>query len=74
VVGQVAARFESRWGEFTALFLPRHHSAACGGDVLVQVSPAGEPGSGKTAARVQVWAVAAGSLIRVAGWDRPDWT
>ena len=35
----------------------------------MHVSPAGEPGSGTAAARVQVWAVVAGSLIRVAGWD-----
>ena len=43
--------------------------AACGGDVLVHVSPAGEPGDGTPAARVQVWAVVAGSLVRVAAWD-----
>jgi hypothetical protein len=65
----VTAAEARRGGEFTALFLPRHRPAACGGDVLVHVSPAGEPGDGTPAARVQVWAVVAGSLVRVAGWD-----
>ena len=65
----VTAAEARRGGEFTALFLPRHRPAACGGDVLVHVSPASEPGSGTTAAKVQVWAVVAGSLVRVAGWD-----
>ncbi len=65
----VTAAEARRGGEFTALFLPRHRPAACGGDVLVHVSPAGEPGSGTPAAKVQVWAVVAGSLVRVAGWD-----
>ena len=37
--------------------------------MLVHVCPAGELDGGTAAARVQVWAVAAGSLIRVAGWD-----
>ena len=41
---------------------------ACGGDVLVQLGPAGKPDE-TAAARVQVWAVAAGSLVCVAGWD-----
>jgi hypothetical protein len=55
-------------GELAGLFLPGNRPVACGGDVLVHVRPAGEPDGG-TAARVQVWAVAAGSLVRVAGWD-----
>ena len=63
----VTAAEPRRGGNFTALFLPRQHPAACGGDVLVHVSPAGEPG--ETAARVAVWAVVAGSLVRVAAWD-----
>ena len=54
--------------EFTALFLPRQHPAACGGDVLVHVSPAGEPGEDGRPGW-QVWAVVAGSLVRVAAWD-----
>ena len=65
----VTAAEARRGGEFTALFLPRHRPAACGRDVLVHVSPAGEPGDGTPAAMVQVWAVVAGSLVRVAGWD-----
>jgi hypothetical protein len=65
----VTAAEARRGGEFTALFLPRHRPAACGGDVLVHVSPAGEPGGGTTAAKVEVWAVVAGSLVRVAAWD-----
>jgi len=65
----VTAAEARRGGEFTALLLPRHRPAACGGDVLVHVSPAGEPGSGTTTTKVQVWAVVAGSLVRVAGWD-----
>ncbi len=65
----VTAAEPRRGGQFTALFLPRQHPAACGGDVLVHVSPAGEPGGETPAARVQVWAVAAGSLVRVAAWD-----
>ncbi len=63
----VTAAEPRRGGEFTALFLPRQHPAVCGGNVLVHVSPAGEPG--ETAARVAVWAVVAGSLVRVAAWD-----
>jgi hypothetical protein len=63
----VTAAEPRRGGNFTALFLPRQHPAASGGDVLVYVSPAGEPG--ETAARVAVWAVVAGSLVRVAAWD-----
>ena len=65
----VTAAEPRRGGEFTALFLPRQHPAACGGDVLVHVSHAREPGGGTPAAGVQVWAVVAGSLVRVAAWD-----
>ena len=65
----VTAAEARRGGEFTALVLPRHQPTACGGDVLVHAAPAGEPGSGTTAAKVQVWAVVAGSLVRVAAWD-----
>jgi hypothetical protein len=65
----VTAAEARRGGEFTALFLPAHRPVACGGDVLVHVSPAGEPGSGTTAAKARVWAVVAGALVRVAGWD-----
>jgi hypothetical protein len=65
----VTAAEARRGGEFTALLLPRHQPTACGGDVLVHAAPAGEPGSGTTAAKVQVWAVVAGSLVRVAAWD-----
>jgi len=59
-----------RGGEFTALFLPRR-PVACGGDVLVHIAPHGteDTGPAPAAAGVQVWAVAAGSLVRVAGWD-----
>jgi hypothetical protein len=63
----VTAAEPRRGGNFTALFLPRQHPVACGGDVLVHVSPADE--TGETAARVAVWAVVAGSLVRVAAWD-----
>ena len=52
-----------RGGEFTALFLPRRRPLACGGDVLVRIAPAA------AVAVAEVWAVAAGSLVRVAGWD-----
>jgi hypothetical protein len=61
-----------RGGEFTALFLPRTRPRANGGDILLRIAPGASraeehwPGP---AARVQVRAVAAGSLIRVAGWD-----
>ena len=62
-----------RGGEFTALFLPRRRPAACGGDVLVRIAPpehaAGDTGPAATAARAEVWAVAAGSPARVASWD-----
>lgn len=56
-------------GQLAGLFLPGNRPVACGGDVLVHVRPASEPDGGTAAARVQVWAVAAGSLVRVAGWD-----
>jgi hypothetical protein len=65
----VTAAEPRRGGEFTALFLPRQHPVACGGDVLVRVGPADEPGGEMPAAGVQVWAVVAGSLVRVAAWD-----
>ena len=55
-------------GELAGLFLPGNRPVAFGGDVLVHLRPASEPDSG-TAVRVQVWAVAAGSVVRVAGWD-----
>ena len=61
-----------RGGEFTALFLPRTRPRANGGDVLLRIAPgtsqAEEHWPGP-AARVQVQAVVAGSLIHVAGWD-----
>ena len=55
-------------GELAGLFLARYRPVAGGGDVLVHLRPAGLP-DGEAAARVQVWAVVAGSLVRVAGWD-----
>ena len=65
----VTAAEPRRSGEFPALFLPRQHPAACGGDVLVHVSPPASRAGETPAARVQVWAVVAGSLVRVAAWD-----
>ena len=69
----VTAAEARRGGEFTALFLPRRRPVACGGDVLVRVAPrehvAGDTGPAPAVAGVEVWAVAAGSLLRVAGWD-----
>ena len=66
---QVTTAEARRGGEFTALFLPRRRPAACGGDVLVRIAPR-EHAAGDTApAGAEVWAVAAGSLVRVAGWD-----
>jgi hypothetical protein len=56
-------------GELAGLFLPRYRPVACGGDVLVHLRPASTLDGGTAAARVQVWAVAARSLVRVASWD-----
>ena len=56
-------------GELAGLFLPGNRLMACGGDVLVHVRPASQSGGGMAAVRVQVWALAAGSLVRVASWD-----
>jgi hypothetical protein len=56
-------------GELAGLLLPENRPVACGGDVLVHVRPANELDGGTAAVRVQVWAVAAGSLVCVAGWD-----
>ena len=65
-----------RGGEFTALFLPRTRPRASGGDVLLHVAPGRGEGNVEQwpvpSARVRVWAVAAGSLILMAGWDRLD--
>ena len=63
-----------RGGEFTALFLPRTRPLASGGDVLLHIAPGRGEGDveQRPVARVRVWAVAAGSLILVAGWDRLD--
>jgi len=58
-----------RGGEFTALFLPRRRPLACGGDVLVRIAPREHTAPAEAAAGAEVWAVAAGSLVRVAGWD-----
>lgn len=63
-------------GEFTALFLPRTRPQASGGDVLLRIAPGRGEGDAEQwpvlSVRVRVWAVAAGSLILVAGWDRLD--
>jgi hypothetical protein len=59
-------------GELSGLLLPGNRPVAFGGDVLVHVRPASEPDGGTAVVRVQVWAVAAGSLVRVAGWDPAD--
>jgi len=66
-------------GELAGLFLSRDRPAASGGDVLVEVRPAGRllacPAGGPLhvdkgpAAEVGVWAVAAGEALRVAAWD-----
>ena len=62
-----------RGGEFTALLLPRHRPVACGGDVLVRIAPrergTEDSGPATVVAGAQVHAVAAGSLVCVAGWD-----
>ena len=58
-----------RGGELTVLVLPRTRPVAVGGDVLAQVAPRpGATGPGPVA-QAQVWAVIAGSLVRVAAWD-----
>jgi hypothetical protein len=70
---QVTTAEARRGGEFTALFLPRRRSAACGGDVLVRIAPrepaAGDAEPATAVAGAEVQAVAVGSLVRVAGWD-----
>jgi hypothetical protein len=65
----VTAAEPRRGGEFTALVLPRNQPKAFGGEVFVQVSPVTRPGGEGVAARVQVWAGLARSLVRVAAWD-----
>ena len=65
----VTAAEARRGGEFTAVFLPRRRPVACGGDVLVRIAPREDTGPAAAVAGVQVRAVAAGSLVRVAGWD-----
>ena len=65
-----------RGGEFTALFLPRTRPLASGGDVLLHIAPGRGDVEQRPVARVRIWAVAAGSLILVADWDRlpaDDW-
>jgi hypothetical protein len=58
-----------RGGELTALVLPRNRPVAGGGDVLAWIGPRpGATGPGPVA-QAQVWAVMAGSLVRVAAWD-----
>jgi hypothetical protein len=57
-----------RGGEFTALFLPRRQPLACGGDVLVRIAPREHAAQTSAPAEAEVWAVAAGALVRVAGW------
>ena len=51
----------------------RARPVACGGDVLVRIAPrqhgSANTGSARAVAGAEVWAVAAGSLVRVAGWD-----
>jgi hypothetical protein len=58
------------------LFLPRIRPRASGGDVLLHIAPGRSEGDAEQwpvlSVRVRVWAVAAGSLILVAGWDRLD--
>ncbi len=66
-----------RGGEFTALFLPRIRPRASGGDVLLRIAPGRGEGDVEQwpvpSVRVRVWAVAAGSLILVAGWTGWIW-
>ena len=64
----VTAAEAGRGGDFTALVLPRNRPVATGGDVLVRVAP--RPGEEAGMLAVQVWAVMAGSLARVAAWER----
>jgi hypothetical protein len=64
----VTAAEPRRGGELTALVLPRNQPKAFGGEVFVQVSPATGPAGEAAAARVQVWAGLARSLVRVAAW------
>jgi hypothetical protein len=62
-------------GEITALFLPRNRPQASGGDVLIRLTPGTDDADERwpvPTARVQVWAVVAGSLVPVAAWDRLD--
>jgi hypothetical protein len=58
-----------RGGELTALVLPRSRPTASGGDVLVQIGPHAGAGSPGPVSQAQVWAVMAGSLVRVAAWS-----
>ena len=53
-----------RGGELTALVLPGNRHMVSAGDVLVQVAP--RPGEEPGMLMVQVWAVMAGSVVRVA--------
>jgi hypothetical protein len=62
----VTAAEARRGGELTALALPASRPVACGGDVLVQAAPRPGEEDGLT---MRVWAVVAGSLVRVAAWD-----
>ena len=66
---RVTAAEARRGGEFTAVFLPRRRPVACGGDMLVRIAPREDTEPATAVAGVQVWAVAAGSLVRVAGWS-----
>jgi hypothetical protein len=71
-----------RGGEFTALALPRNNPRACGGDVLLHITPSRTPSepdapdpSGpapgiELTAAVQVRAVVAGWLVHMAAWDQ----
>ena len=61
-------------GKITALFLPRNRPQASGGDVLLHLTPGPVADQRRPVptARVRVWAVVAGSLVPVRGWDRLD--